>query len=101
MQSVSEKACPYCSSKNISPAEKEYKTDFTFLFALTVVFILIGTALAVFFLLQLHPIIIILTLVAIITKLMDTAARKRRRKKVEYICLDCDRRFTFFVKSQD
>jgi len=102
MQNLSEKTCPYCYSKNTTPAERQYKADFTLWLVLAVVFILIGAALALFFLLQLHPIIIILTLVAITTKLLDTATRKRRRKKkVEYICLGCDRRFTIFEKRQD
>ncbi|UCC40496.1 MAG: hypothetical protein JSV96_03355 [Candidatus Aminicenantes bacterium] len=102
MSSVSEKTCPHCHSKNTAPAEREYKTDYPFWLALAVVFILIGIALALFFLLQLHPVILILTLVAIVTKLLDTANRKkRRRKKVELICLDCDRRFTIFEKNQE
>lgn len=101
MPNLSEKTCPYCNSKNTAPAEREYKTDLTLWLVLAVAFILIGAALALFFLLQLHPIILILTLVAIVTKLLDTASRKKRRKKVEYICLDCNRRFTIFEKSQD
>ncbi|MGB2764008.1 MAG: hypothetical protein WBC20_06305, partial [Candidatus Aminicenantaceae bacterium] len=102
MRGSSEKTCPHCHSKNTAPAEREYKTDYPFWLALVVVFILIGAGLALFFLLQLHPVILILIIVAIVTKLLDTTVHKiRRRKKVEYICLDCDQRFTTYEKSQD
>ncbi|MBC8358513.1 MAG: hypothetical protein H8E54_06140 [Candidatus Aminicenantes bacterium] len=101
MRGSSEKTCPHCHSKNTAPAEREYKTDYPFWLALVVVFILIGAGLALFFLLQLHPVILILIIVAIVTKLLDTTVRKIRRKKVEYICLDCDQRFTTYEKSQD
>jgi len=101
MRSLSEKTCPYCHSKNTALAEREYKADYPFWMALAVVFVLISVALALFFLLQLHPIILILTLVAIVTKFLDTSTRrKRRREEVEYICLNCDRRFTVFEKIQ-
>lgn len=64
-------------------------------------FILIGAGLALFFLLQLHPVILILIIVAIVTKLLDTTVRKsRRRKKVEYICPDCDQRLQLMRKAR-
>jgi len=102
MRGSSEKTCPHCHSRNTAPAEREYKTDYPFWLALVVVFILIGAGLALFFLLQFHPVILILIIVAIVTKLLDTTVRKNRiRKKVEYICLDCNQRFTTYEKSQD
>ena len=87
--------CPYCGSENTSPAEREYTTDYPFWMVLVAVFFLIGVMLLLFFFLQLHPVIMILILVAVITKLLDTRSRTRRKtQKIEYICLSCDRRFT-------
>ena len=86
--------CPYCGSENTSPAEREFTTDYPFWMVLLVVFFLIGVMLLLFFFLQLHPVIMILILVAVITKLLDTRSRARRKiQKIEYICLSCDRRF--------
>ena len=86
--------CPHCGSEDVSPAEREYTTDYPFWVVLGVVFLLIGILLLLFFLLQLHPIIIILILVAVVSKLLDTRSRSRRKpQKIEYICLKCDRRF--------
>ncbi len=86
--------CPYCGSDDTSPAEREYASDYPFWIVIVIVFFLIGILLLLFFLLQLHPIIIILILVAVISKLLDTRSRSRRKsRKIEYICLTCDRRF--------
>lgn len=87
--------CPYCGSENTSPAEREYTSDYPFWMVLVAVFFLIGVLLLLFFFLQLHPVIMILILVAVITKLLDTRSRARRKtQKIEYICLSCDGRFT-------
>jgi hypothetical protein len=102
MRGPSETSCPHCHSRNTAPAEREYKTDYPFWMALADVFMLIGAGLALFFLLQLNPVILILIIVAIVTKFLDTTVRRsRRRKKVEYICLDCEKRFTTYEKSRD
>lgn len=102
MRNPGEKACPYCHSQNTAPAERENTSDYPFWVALAVVFILIAAALALFFLLQLHPVILILCLIAIVSKFLNVTARKRkRRKKVEYICLECDQRFTILENCID
>jgi uncharacterized membrane protein len=89
-----ENICPYCGSVEISPAEREYTTDYPFWVVIGVVFLLIGILLLLFFLLQLHPVILILILVAVVSKLLDTRSRSRRKsQKVEFICLKCDQRF--------
>lgn len=86
--------CPYCGSENVSPAEREYTTDYPFWTVLAGVFFLIGIMLLLFFFLQLHPVILILILVAVLSKLLERRSRvKRRTQKVEYICLSCERRF--------
>jgi hypothetical protein len=55
---------------------------------------LIGGAFLLFLSLQLHPVILILVLVATISWLLDTGNRRRKKiRKTEYICLKCDRRF--------
>ncbi|MDH4219768.1 MAG: hypothetical protein OEW23_13445 [Candidatus Aminicenantes bacterium] len=86
--------CPSCGSENISPVEQEYKGDYPFWIVLVVAFSLIGVLLLLFFILQLHPVIIILILVAVVSKLLDTRNRRKRKiQKIEYICLQCDQRF--------
>jgi len=86
--------CPYCGSDNIASAEQEFKTDYPFWIVLIAVFLLLGAAGAAFILLQLHPIILILVLIAIATALLNTKShRKKRAKKNEFICLDCEKRF--------
>ncbi len=86
--------CPSCGSKNISPVEQEYKADYPFWIVLAVAFSLIGILLLLFFILQLHPVIIILVLVAVVSKLLDTRKRRKRKiQNIEYICLKCDHRF--------
>ncbi|MFP4082873.1 MAG: hypothetical protein ACLFVG_08980 [Candidatus Aminicenantes bacterium] len=87
--------CPFCGSENTSPAEREYTTDYSIWTVLVAVFFLIGIMLVLFFFLQLHPIILILILVAVVTKLLEKRSRSKRKiQKIEYLCLDCDRRFT-------
>ncbi|MEA3421575.1 MAG: hypothetical protein U9Q97_07870 [Acidobacteriota bacterium] len=86
--------CPYCGSDNIASAEQEFKTDYPFWIVLVAVFLLLGVAGTVFILLQLHPVILILVLIAIATALLNTKShRKKRAKKNEFICLDCEKRF--------
>ncbi len=86
--------CPFCGSENISPAEHEFTKDYPFWIVLAIVFSLIVVLLLLFFLLQLHPVILILILVAVVSKLLDTRKRhKRKKQKIEYICLQCDQRF--------
>jgi hypothetical protein len=86
--------CPYCGSEDTSPAEREYTREYPFWVALAAVFVLVGGAFLLFIFLQLHPVILILILVAAISWLLDTGNRRRQKtKKTEYICLSCDRRF--------
>jgi len=86
--------CPFCGSENISPAEYEYSKDYPFWIVLVIVFSLIVVLLLLFFLLQLHPVIVILILVAVVSKLLDTRKRhKRKIQKIQYICLQCNQRF--------
>jgi hypothetical protein len=86
--------CPYCGSEDTSPAEREYTREYPFWVALATVFVLVGGAFLLFIFLQLHPVILILILVAAISWLLDTGNRRRQKtKKTEYICLSCDRRF--------
>jgi len=87
--------CPHCGSEDISQAEREYTRDYPFWMVLAAVFFLIGGAFLLFLFLQLHPVILILILVAAVSWLLDTGKRRRRKiQKTEYICLSCDRRFT-------
>ena len=87
--------CPHCGSEDISQAEREYTRDYPFWMVLVAVFFLIGGAFLLFLFLQLHPVILILILVAAVSWLLDTGKRRRRKiLKTEYICLSCDRRFT-------
>jgi hypothetical protein len=86
--------CPFCGSEDISLAERDFSNDYPFWIALVAVFVLIGGAFLLFLFLQLHPVILILLLVATISWLLDTGNRRRQKsKKTEYICLKCDRRF--------
>ncbi len=86
--------CPYCGSADISPAEREYAHDYPFWTVFSAVFFLIGAAFLLFLFLQLHPVILILMLIAAVSWVLDTGNRRRRKiRKTEYICLSCDRRF--------
>ena len=86
--------CPFCESEDISPAEREYTHDYPFWIALVAVFFLIGGAFLLFLVLQLHPVILILILVAAISWLLDTGNRRRQKtKQTEFIGLSCDQRF--------
>ncbi|MFQ6110079.1 MAG: hypothetical protein ACE5L7_11070 [Candidatus Aminicenantales bacterium] len=86
--------CPYCGSERVSPAERDYTTDFPFWVVLAAAFVLIGAMLLLFFFLQLHPVILILISIGVLSKLLDTRSRSRRKiRRIEYICLECDRRF--------
>ena len=87
-------SCPHCRSENISPAESEFKAEYPFWTALVVVLLLIGVLLVLFIFLQLHPVIMILLLIAVVSRLLDKRSHpKKSIKKVEYVCLDCDHRF--------
>jgi len=84
--------CPYCGSDNIASAEQEFKTDYPLWIILVALFLLLGVAGTIFILLQLHPVILILVLIAIATALLNTKShRKKSAKKNEFICLDCEK----------
>jgi hypothetical protein len=90
--------CPRCGSRNIAPAEREFKTDYPFWIVLVVALALLCTAVAVFLLLQLHPVILILVVIAIVSALLDTKSRRKKKaEKREFICLDCEKRFRLSV----
>jgi hypothetical protein len=80
---------------DISPAEKDYAQDYPFWMVLAAAFILLAIAFLLFFLLQLHPVLLILILIAAVSKLLD-AGNKRRQKsrQIQYICLSCEKRFS-------
>ena len=86
--------CPYCDSEDTSPSEQEFSRDYPFWIVLVSVFALI-LVLGLFFLfLQLHPVIIILILIAVVSRLLDQKRTKKRKKAhVEYICLNCEKKF--------
>ncbi len=87
-------SCPRCRSENISPAENEFRTEYPFWTALAAVLLLIGGLLVLFIFLQLHPVIMILLLIAVVSRLLDKHSHpKKSIKKFEYVCLDCDHRF--------
>ncbi len=87
-------SCPRCRSENISPAESEFRTEYPFWIALAGVLVLIGVLLVLFIFLQLHPVIMILLLIAVVSRLLDKRSHpKKSIKKIEYVCLDCDHRF--------
>ncbi|MEA2005500.1 MAG: hypothetical protein U9O50_04480 [Acidobacteriota bacterium] len=89
------KICPNCCSDNIAPLEHEYKTEYPFWMVFVAGFFFLAVLFLLFFLLQLHPIIIILVAIAVVSKLLSLKrGRKKTTKKIEYICLDCDHRFT-------
>lgn len=92
---MSRLVCPSCGSEDISPAEKDYAHDYPFWMVLAAVFVLLGIAFLLFFLLQLHPVLLVLILVAAVSKLLD-AGNKRRQKarQIEYVCLNCEARFS-------
>jgi Na+/H+ antiporter NhaD/arsenite permease-like protein len=86
--------CPRCGSGEIAPAERDYTRDYPFWIVLAVVFFLMAGAFLLFFILQLHPVILILMAVAVISWLLDTGKRRRKKNQTtEYICLSCDHRF--------
>lgn len=87
--------CPHCGSDDIAQAEQEYTHDYPFWMVLAAVFILLAIAFLLFFLLQLHPVLLILILIAAVSKLLD-AGNKRRQKsrQIQYICLTCEKRFS-------
>ena len=87
-------SCPRCRTENISPAESEFKAEYPFWTALAAVLLLIGVLLFLFIFLQHHPVIMILLLIAIVSRLLDKRSHpKKNIKKVEYVCLDCNHRF--------
>jgi len=96
---MSHKICPKCRSDNIAPSEHEYKTEYPFWMVFVAAFFFIGALLLLFLFLQLHPIIIILVAIAVFSKLLSLKRRpKKKAKKIEHVCLDCDHRFTMKEK---
>jgi hypothetical protein len=90
---MKENICPVCGSDNVSPAEREYTSDFSIWTVFLAVFLLLSLAFVLFFFLQLHPVIILLLAIAAVSKLLETSSRKKKTRKIEYICLDCKKRF--------
>lgn len=89
-----EKTCPRCGSDNISKAEREYKSDYSFGIVLAVAFVILAGALTAFFLLQLHPVILILVVLAVAGKILKSnPGRRPKESEDEYICLDCRKRW--------
>jgi len=93
------KICPKCRSDNIAPVEHEHKTEYPFWMVFIAVFFFLAVLFLLFLFLQLHPIIIILLAIAAVSKLLGLERRtKKKAKKIEYICLDCNHRFTMKEK---
>lgn len=90
--------CPVCGSSNVAPAEKEFKSDYPLSVALIVVIAFFLLALALFFLLQLHPVILILVSVAVVSWFLKSQlSSPSSPKKIDFICLECDHRFQLQV----
>ncbi len=88
-------ACPRCGSENVTPAEREYKDEDSFWTVLIAVFFLFVAFFLLFFFLQLHPVIMILLGVAAVSRLLHMKSSSRKKQtKIEYICLECNHRFT-------
>lgn len=86
--------CPVCRSENIRPSEREFKTEYSFLTVLAAVFFLICILCVLFFVIQLHPVIIILLGIALVTKGLEWLRRPAgKTEHVEMICLHCRHRF--------
>ncbi|MFC2158574.1 hypothetical protein ACFLT9_12125 [Acidobacteriota bacterium] len=86
--------CPLCGSDNISPMEHDYKTEYPFWIVLVVVFLLIGGLVALFLFLQLHPVIMILLVVAVVSKILEMSGKSRKKaREIEYLCISCNSRF--------
>ena len=91
---MSENRCPVCRSDDVRPVEQEFKNDYSFLTVLAAVFFLILILDLSFFVIQLHPIIIILLGIALVTKGLDWLRRPNRTSESEeMICLQCQHRF--------
>jgi len=88
-----DRICPLCLSDNIAPAEQDYRTEYPFWIALIAVFFFVALFLVLFFFLQLHPVIMILLAIAAVSWLLDLkGTRKKKVKKTEFICLECEHR---------
>ena len=87
------KKCPRCASDNTSPAERRFISDYPFWMVLVFVLGLLVFLFAVFLLLQLHPVILILVVVAVISRLIRGRGESKKTEKKEYLCLDCQKRF--------
>lgn len=95
-------SCPRCGSSNVAEAEQEFTRDYPFSVALIVVFLVFGLALGLFFLLQLHPVILILIVLGSISWLLKTRPHRYRKKPAkELICLDCDHRFKLNTRAKE
>lgn len=91
---MNSQVCPLCGSDNISPMEHDYKTEYPFWIVLIVVFLLIGGLVALVLFLQLHPVIMILLVVAVVSKFLEMSGKSRKKaREVEYLCMSCDSRF--------
>jgi peptidoglycan/LPS O-acetylase OafA/YrhL len=89
------KICPQCGTDNIAPAEQEYTTEYPLWTVFIAIFFFIAIFLIIFFFLQLHPVIMILLVIAVVSKLLSLkSSHKKKAKKVEYICLECEHRFS-------
>ena len=74
--------------------EHDYKTEYPFWIVLIVVFLLIGGLVALVLFLQLHPVIMILLVVAVVSKFLEMSGKSRKKaREVEYLCMSCDSRF--------
>jgi hypothetical protein len=99
---MSEIHCPACKSDNISTAEQEFKTEYSFLTVLAAVFFLIIIMGVLFFVIQLHPVIIILLGIALVTKGLGWLRRPSGGTEcAEMICLHCRHRFSVEKRMDD
>jgi hypothetical protein len=90
--------CPACGSANVAPAEKEFKSDYPLSVALIVVIIFFLLGFALFFLLQLHPVILILVGVAVVSWFLKSQfGPSGPPENIDFICLDCEHRFQVHV----
>jgi fatty acid desaturase len=90
---MSDLRCPVCSSDNVRPSERDFKSDYSFLTVLAAVFFLILLILLLFFIVHLHPVIIILLGIALVTRMLEWLRHPPRRERMEMICLQCQHRF--------
>jgi hypothetical protein len=91
---MSEIRCPVCRSDNVRPAERDFKTDYSILTALAAVFFLLILLALFLFVIHLHPVIIILLVIALVTRGLEWLRKPGEKKeRVEMLCLNCKFRF--------